>query len=180
MARFGNLQALITLVSCLALHSEIVGQVPAFPGAEGFGAYARGGREGDVYTVTNLDNTGPGSFADAIATVPENGRTIVFGVSGYIHVNKTALSRSRVTIAGQTAPGDGIGFKDGTFIINGDDIVIRHVRFRYRDQAARGDCINNDDGISNVILDHVSVAFSTDENILSFEQNPRPDLLTFQ
>jgi len=155
-------------------------QIPAFPGAEGFGAYAAGGRGGDVYYVMNLNTSGAGSFADAISTAPSSGRTIVFGVSGYIHVNKTSLSKSKITIAGQTAPGDGIGFKDGSFIINGSDIIIRHVRFRYGDQVAGGDCINLDEGITNVILDHVSLAFSTDENISSFEQNPRPDLMTFQ
>ncbi len=180
MSRFYLFGVLTALPGLLGLQSDISAQIPAFPGAEGFGAYATGGRGGDVYYVDNLDNDGPGSFADAVATVPEDGRTIVFSVSGYVHVNKTALSRSRVTIAGQTAPGDGIGFKDGSFIINGDDIIIRHVRFRYRDQAAGGDCINFDDGITNVILDHLSLAFSTDENIASFEQDPRPDLLTFQ
>ena len=82
--------------------------IPAFPGAEGFGAFANGGRGGDVYYVNNLNTSGAGSFADAIATVPAAGRTIVFSVSGYIHVNKTSLSKSKVTIAGQTAPGDGI------------------------------------------------------------------------
>jgi len=180
MSRGAIFWIFVELSGGLGLQANLGAQIPAFPGAEGFGAYATGGRGGDVYSVDNLNNSGPGSFAEAIATVPENGRTILFAVSGYIHVNKTVLGRSRVTIAGQTAPGDGIGFKDGTFIISGDDIVIRHTRFRYRDQAARGDCIDIDDGITNVILDHVSLGFSTDENISSFEQNPRPDLLTFQ
>ena len=167
--------------SCILLTASVGhAAIPAFPGAEGFGAYANGGRGGDVYYVNNLNNSGAGSFADAIATVPSSGRTIVFSVSGYIHVNKTSLSKNKVTIAGQTAPGDGVGFKDGTFIINGSDVVIRHARFRYGDQAAGGDCINLDEGITNVILDHVSLAFSTDENISSFEQSPRPDLMTFQ
>jgi autotransporter-associated beta strand protein len=155
-------------------------QIPAFPGAEGFGAYATGGRGGDVYYVMNLNTSGAGSFADAIATVPSSGRTIVFAVSGYIHVNKTSLSKSKVTIAGQTAPGDGIGFKDGSFYINGSDVVIQHARFRYGDQTAGGDCIDIGNGVTNLILDHVSVGFSTDENLSSFEQNPRPDLVSFQ
>lgn len=155
-------------------------QIPAFPGAEGFGAYANGGRGGDVYYVNNLNTSGAGSFADAIATVPSSGRTIVFAVSGYIHVNKTSLARSKVTIAGQTAPGDGIGFKDGPFFINGSDVVIQHARFRYRDQTAGGDCIDIGNGVTNLMLDHISVVFSTDENLSSFEQNPRPDLVSFQ
>ena len=146
--------------------------IPAFPGAEGYGANATGGRGGDVYHVTNLNTSGAGSFADAIATVPGAGRTIVFDVSGHIHVNKTTLSKSNVTIAGQTAPGDGIGFKDGTFIISGDDIIIRHVRFRYGDKAAGGDCIDLSSGTLNAILDQVSIQFSTDENISSFSSPP--------
>jgi len=156
------------------------GQIPAFPGAEGFGAYANGGRGGDVYYVRNLNTSGAGSFAEGIATVPSSGRTFVFGVSGYIHINKTTLSRSKVTIAGQTAPGDGIGFKDGAFYINGSDVVIQHARFRYRDQIAGGDCIDVGNGVTNLILDHISVEFSTDENLSSFEQNPRPDLVSLQ
>ncbi len=152
--------------------------IPAFPGAEGFGGSAAGGRGGDVYHVTNLNTSGAGSFADAIGTVPAAGRTIVFDVSGHIHVNKTTLAKSKVTIAGQTAPGDGIGFKDGTFIISGDDIVIRHARFRYGKKTAGGDCIDLSSGTLNAILDQISIQFSTDENISSF--NSPPENLTMQ
>lgn len=147
-------------------------QIPAFPGAEGYGAYAKGGRGGDVYHVTNLNTSGVGSFADAIATVPALGRTIVFDVSGHIHINKTTLSKSNVTIAGQTAPADGIGFKDRTFIISGDDIVIRHARFRYGDKPAGGDCIDLSSGTLSAILDQGSIEFSTDETISSFSSPP--------
>jgi hypothetical protein len=154
--------------------------VPAFPGAEGFGANAVGGRGGDVYCVTNLNASGAGSFAEALATVPPEGRTIVFGVSGYIPINKARITKSKVTIAGQTAPGDGIGFKGGPLIIAGNDVVIRHARFRYGRQTAGGDCINVERGVTNLMLDHLSLQFSTDENLSSFEKNPRPDLLTLQ
>lgn len=167
-------------VFCLIAVGSARAHIPAFPGAEGFGAFARGGRGGDVYYVTNLNSSGPGSFADAVATAPAAGRTIVFGVSGYIPINKFNLNKSRITIAGQTAPGDGIGFKGGPLIINGSDIVIRHVRFRYGKQTAGGDCINLGNGVTNILLDHVSLMFSTDENLSSFSQNPRPDLVTFQ
>ncbi len=168
-----RLLALSSLLSVAAY-----AQIPAFPGAEGFGGRALGGRGGDVYIVTNLNTSGAGSFADAIATVPTAGRTIIFGVSGHIHVNKTTLSKSKVTIAGQTAPGDGIGFRDGTFIISGDDIVIRHARFRYGKKDAGGDCINLTSGTLNAILDSVSIQFSTDENISSF--GSPPENLTMQ
>lgn len=163
----------VALFASFAVFPKIThAQIPAFPGAEGYGAYAKGGRGGDVYHVTNLNGSGAGSFADAIGTVPTAGRTIVFDVSGHIHVNKTTLSKSNVTIAGQTAPGDGIGFRDGTFIISGDDIVIRHARFRYGKKAAGGDCIDLSSGTLNAILDQISIQFSTDENISSFSSPP--------
>lgn len=173
------------LLACaLLLHfitpTRTPAQLPAFPGAEGFGAFASGGRGGDVYCVTNLNTSGPGSFAEALATIPAEGRTITFGVSGYIPINKARITKSKVTIAGQTAPGDGIGFKGGSLIIAGNDVVIRHVRFRYGRQTAGGDCINVERGVTNLMLDHLSLQFSTDENLSSFSKNPRPDLLTFQ
>src|SRR5687768_9638534 len=143
-------------------------QLPAFPGAEGYGGYARGGRGGDVYHVTNLNSSGAGSFAEGIATVPAAGRTIVFDVSGHIRIPSGSeglrMTASKVTIAGQTAPGDGVGFYNNVFRISGDDIVLRHLRFRFRDQAAGGDCVNLDSGSINSILDQVSIQFSTDEN----------------
>jgi len=168
------------LVAALLPAATGAAQTPSFPGAEGFGAHASGGRGGDVYYVESLERSGPGSFAEGIATVPPEGRTILFKVSGYIPVNKTRLTRPKLTIAGQTAPGDGIGFKGGSFIIDASDVVIRHARFRYGDQRAGGDCINIGNGVTNVVLDHVSVQFSTDENLSSFERHPRPDLITFQ
>jgi pectate lyase len=157
-------------------------QIPAFPGAEGYGAYAVGGRNGDVYHVTNLNASGPGSFADAITTVPSAGRTIVFDVSGYIRLPSgstgTRLTSSKVTIAGQTAPGDGIGFYNNFFRISGDDIVVRHVRFRHGKYGSGGDCVDLDSGCLNAILDHVSMQFSTDENMSSF--GSPPENLTLQ
>ena len=156
--------------------------IPAFPGAEGYGANATGGRGGDVYHVTNLNASGAGSFAEAISTVPAAGRTIVFDVSGYIRFpsgsNGTRLTSSKVTIAGQTAPGDGIGFYNNFFRISGDDIVVRHVRFRHGYYGSGGDCVDLDSGCLNAILDHVSMQFSTDENMSSF--GSPPENLTLQ
>ena len=152
--------------------------LPAFPGAEGYGGNATGGRGGDVYIVTNLNASGAGSFAEGIATVPSAGRTIVFAVSGHIHINGLRLTASKVTIAGQTAPGDGVGLKDGTFRISGDEVVVRHMRFRHRASGGGGDCINLDSGSINSVLDSVSMAFSTDENFSSF--NSPPENVTMQ
>ena len=142
----------------LALISPIAAQIPAFPGAEGFGAYATGGRGGDVYVVTNLNSTGPGSFYEGITTVPTAGRTVVFAVSGQIRLASgvgTRITANKLTISGQTAPGDGILLKDGTLRISGDDIIIRHLRFRHGKNGSGGDCIDLDSGCQNAILDHL-------------------------
>ncbi len=155
--------------------------IPAFPGAEGFGADAAGGRGGDVYIVTNLNSTGAGSLYNGLTTIPANGRTIVFAVSGQIHLAggiATRITGSKLTIAGQTAPGDGILLKDGTLRISGDDLVIRHLRFRHGKNGSGGDCIDLDSGCQNAILDHLSLSFSTDENISSF--GSPPENLTMQ
>ena len=152
-------------------------QLPAFPGAEGAGAYAVGGRFGDVYHVTTTSSsaTTSGSFYYGIANAPTAGRTIVFDVSGYIHIGGTYnMGKSKITIAGQTAPGDGIGFKDGTFNIVGNDVIIRDIRFRDGNSADSVDL----DGDSNIMMDHCDVMFSNDENLSSF--STPPDLFTFQ
>jgi autotransporter-associated beta strand protein len=160
------------------LISTASAQIPAFPGAEGFGAYARGGRGGDVYIVTNLNASGAGSFRNGIETVPAAGRTIVFAVSGHIPINGLRLVGSKVTLAGQTAPGDGVGLINGTFRISGDDVVVRHLRLRHRKTGSGGDCLNLDSGSINSVLDSVSLQFSTDENFSSY--GSPPENLTMQ
>lgn len=167
------------LLGLLSIRAEAQ-SLPAFPGAEGAGAYAKGGRGGDVYHVTNLNSSGSGSLAEGLATAPSNGRTIVFDVSGHIHIpvgSRLRITTSKITIAGQTAPGDGVGLKDATFWVSGDDIVIRHLRFRYGYQSAGGDAVDLDSGSSNVVFDHCSVQFGTDENFSTWSP---PENLTFQ
>lgn len=160
---------------------ESPAQIPAFPGAEGYGAFATGGRGGDVYIVTNLNSSGAGSLYQGLTTPPAAGRTIVFAVSGPIHLAggiATRITSNKLTIAGQTAPGAGVLLKDGTLRISGDDIVIRHLRFRHGKNGSGGDCIDLDSGCQNAILDHLSMQFSTDENMSSF--GSPPENLTLQ
>jgi len=136
----------------------------AFPGAEGAGRFAAGGRGGRVITVTNLDDAGPGSLRAAVeATGP---RTIVFAVAGTIKLAKPLrISEGRVTIAGQSAPCGGITLRDHTLEVDADDVVIRFVRSRLGDESkTESDAIWVRSG-RRIILDHVSASWSVDETL---------------
>ncbi len=170
---------LASIASLFSLAVAARAQIPAFPGAEGFGAYATGGRGGDVYTVTNLASSGAGSLNYGIQNAPTSGRTIVFAVSGYIPITNNSdtgdktvrLVQSKITIAGQTAPGDGIGLKDGRILLTGNNQVLRFLRIRHGKYGGAGDCLNLDSSATNSIVDHVSLMFSTDENISFFNSS---------
>jgi hypothetical protein len=154
-------------------------QMKAFPQAEGFGAIATGGRGGDVYHVTSLlDDNSPGTLRYGLNNAPAAGRTIVFDVGGWINLtSKLGLTRNRVTIAGQTAPG-GIGLRDDQFSVGGDDIVVRHMRFRPGRAATSvgsTDSINTNENAQRVIYDHISAEFSTDGGF-----DLQADLVTLQ
>ncbi len=140
----------------------------AFPGAEGFGRLARGGRGGDVYVVVNLNDSGPGSLREGIrsSTGP---RTIVFEISGTIELkSRLLLDKSFVTISGQTAPGEGITLKDFTFAIkNATNVIVRYLRFRLGDEnkglgAKGGDDVLNTDDVDTMIIDHCSMSWAID------------------
>jgi len=145
------------------------GQTPAFPGALGFGASATGGRGGNVYHVTNLNDAGAGSFRNAVSVA---GRTVVFDVGGYITLSSEAAVKSNITIAGQTAPGGGIAIRGAEVTFgNQSNAICRFVRFR-----PGGDSNTTDNGLSlyqakNIILDHCSIAFAKWNNIDAVSQD---------
>ncbi|WP_073487464.1 MULTISPECIES: polysaccharide lyase [unclassified Flavobacterium] len=139
--------------------------IPAFPGAEGGGAFTQGGRGGKIFVVTSLEDSGKGTFREACEAV--GARTIVFNVSGIIQLKKRISMRAPyVTIAGQTAPGDGICIAGETLEIDTHDVIIRHMRFRRgATEVARRDDALGGNPIGNIIVDHCSVSWGLDENI---------------
>ena len=139
--------------------------IPAFPGAEGGGAYTAGGRGGKVLVVTSLEDAGAGTFREACET--GGARIIVFNVSGVIRLKTPINLRAPyITIAGQTAPGDGICVTGSSFLIDTHDVVIRHMRFRRgaQDVAFRDDAIGGN-AVGNIIVDHCSASWGLDENM---------------
>ncbi len=149
-------------------------KIPAFPGAWGGGMYAFGGRGGRVLPVTTLDDSGPGSFRHAC----EQGgpRIIIFNVAGLIRLNSAVSIRAPyVTIAGNTAPGDGVCIAGHTVEINTHDVVVRHLRFR----RGKTDPVDRDDSlggnpVGNIMIDHVSASWSLDENISIYRHMYEP------
>lgn len=138
----------------------------AFPGAEGAGANATGGRGGDVYYVTTLANSGAGSLRNGITGAPAGGRTILFKVSGNIVLTSTlTIDHSNITVAGQTAPGDGICLQNYSFNINANNVILRHIRTRLGTNAMQESDAMWINGGTNIIVDHVSASWSVDETL---------------
>jgi len=136
--------------------------IPAFPGAEGFGSAATGGRGGRVYEVTTLNDSGPGSLRDAVS---EGNRFVVFRVAGTIEL-KTAIvvKQPNITVAGQTAPGDGICLRNASFAVASHDVVVRYLRSRLGDvRGKEDDAMGMLHGCRDVVFDHCSATWSIDE-----------------
>ena len=129
-----------------------------FGSAEGFGQFATGGRGGTVYHVTNLNDSGPGSFRDAVGT---SNRIVVFDIGGYINLQSAVSVKSNITIAGQTAPGDGIGIMGREVSFDAaSNVIVRHIRFRQGDlDPDSGKSGINLLNATNMALDHVSIEF---------------------
>lgn len=145
------------------LQANAASQVLAFPGAVGGGSYATGGRGGEVVHVTNLNDSGAGSFRDAVS---KSNRIVVFDVSGTIELKSNVLVSSNVTIAGQTAPGgSGITLKNYKLGMSGDNIICRYLSSRpgpYKATSSGNDAWGGAKG-SNSIIDHCSMSWTTDE-----------------
>lgn len=164
----------VTMLSCVSgygfnakeaknMASAASGSVLAFPGAVGGGRYATGGRGGEVYHVTNLNDSGTGSFRDAVS---KSNRIVVFDVSGTIELKSNILCQSNVTIAGQTAPGgSGITLKNYKMGMSGNNIICRYISSRpgpYAATSSGNDAWGGDKGSSSII-DHCSMSWTTDE-----------------
>lgn len=151
----------------LPLANENDGVLRAFPGAEGGGMYTTGGRGGKIYRVTNLNDSGAGSLREAL--LASGKRIVVFDVAGTIELmSDLRIKNGNLTIAGQTAPGDGICVSGGTIVVDADNVIIRYMRFRLGDLNKGGNLSDGSDTIwgryhKDIILDHCSMSWSIDE-----------------
>lgn len=161
----------ISIILFIIVHYNLAAQQIAFPGAEGFGKYATGGRGGKVVAVTNLNDAGEGSFRWALEQFPDEPLTVIFKVSGIIELQtKIQIKRSNLTIAGQTAPGDGICLKNQSLILNGasskgnhGNIIIRFIRSRPGGTLKTGLYGFDMENCHDVIVDHCSFSWANEE-----------------
>jgi hypothetical protein len=150
-------------------------EIPAFPGAEGGGMYTFGGRGGKVITVTSIEDSGPGTLREACET--GGARIVVFNVSGIIKLKSPIMLRAPyITIAGQTAPGDGICVAGESFWVDTHDVIIRHMRFRKGEtNVGRRDDAIGGNAIGNIMLDHISASWGSDENMSMYRHMYQKD-----
>ena len=148
----------LTFLSIQQLHAQTL----AFPGAEGFGKYAKGGRTGTVYHVTNVNNAGAGSLRDAVSAP---NRIVVFDVAGVIRITSRIVVSANIYIAGQTAPGEGITvYGNGWSFSGADNTICRYIKIRMGIVGDDGKDANGLADGQNVIWDHCSVSWGRDEN----------------
>ncbi|MBN1128511.1 MAG: hypothetical protein JXA71_05970 [Chitinispirillaceae bacterium] len=177
-------KAPVLLLLVCSLCTSVFGQLPAFPTAEGFGRNAQGGRGGDVYHVTTLSDAGSGSLRDGIGSA-SGPRTIVFDVGGWITLaSDLGVTHDYVTLAGQTAPGQGIGIRGMKFSIGASNVIARFLRVRKGDITSatdRDDAMTVSSSSDNVIIDHCSIMFGTDETLsLPGDEGTGPSNFTVQ
>ena len=140
-----------TVVAATSLQSTEL----AFPSAEGFGALATGGRNGEIVRVTNLDDSGPGSFREAVS---KPNRFVVFDLGGVIRLKSNVSVPNNITLAGHSAPGEGGCFYGKAVSFSGSsNVIVRYLRFRQGIDGDRGKCSINISGGSNMIFDHCSI-----------------------
>lgn len=153
------------LAAALAASRAPAQPIPAFPGAEGAGAASLGGRGGDLYFVTSLADTNTlGTLRHGITTAGTTGRTILFRTGGQINLTSNlSISNPRITIAGQSAPGDGITLAVRQTSINDNDVVLRNIRFRPGNSSGAEVDALSVEYAKNVMIDHVSASWSVDE-----------------
>lgn len=154
----------LTILVTVLFFSTSWSQQIAFPSAEGYGKYTVGGRGGAVYEVTNINDSGEGSLRAAVeASGP---RTVVFRISGTIILESNlSIKNSNITIAGQTAPGDGITLRGRPLLIDADEVIIRYIRVRLGDESGDETDAISSRFTNNLILDHLSASWSIDETM---------------
>ena len=180
-----NVKLLAWLLCIVLTPTTIFSQkTPAFPDAEGFGAYAKGGRGGEVLYVTNLNDNGPGSLRWAVEQ--KGPRTVIFAISGTIELkDRLNIENPYITIAGQTAPGDGICIKGETVRVATHDVIIRYLRVRLGDGMHGQGSLQGKDAISisvgeDIIVDHCSASWSLDEILSASTHRPTLSRVTVQ
>jgi autotransporter-associated beta strand protein/T5SS/PEP-CTERM-associated repeat protein len=169
----------VFLISSVALYDNAAyAQQKAFPEAEGFAAFVTGGRGGTVYHVTNLNNSGAGSLRDAVS---QPNRIVVFDTSGVINITSPLVFSSNITVAGQTAPGDGITvYGNATTLSNISNVIVRNMRFHQGINSSRGNKSLGVTRSNSMIFDHVSVEWGRWDNIGVTRGNGTAHTVTFQ